>query len=335
MADLIQSLLAEIAARFSDFRLQICKLEITSLQDNCLTLQGKVLDEATRQAVLHAFEARLPHLQLDTSAVRVLRQPSARLLHVATNLTSLHSQPSWLAEMLSQSSFGTSVELLEEQDRWVFIRQMDGYLGWMYRPYLSEAPTPAPTYIISMPLTHIHLEPNVESPINSRLVGGTLVQVVSTRGGWAEVDANCWGWVPLANLRALDVLPNSVSGRRSAIVKDAARMVGVPYLWGGGSAHGIDCSGLAQLLHRWIGLTIPRDADLQYNAAKKIEPPFQAGDLLFFGEKGEKRSITHVAISLGDWQIVHSSRSRNGVYYDHVEQVPHLRDTFLGGATFI
>jgi cell wall-associated NlpC family hydrolase len=93
---------------------------------------------------------------------------------------------------------------------------------------------------------------------------------------------------------------------------------------------------LAQLLHRWVGInTLPRDADLQYEAGKKIEPPFQPGDLLFFGEKGEKRSITHVAISMGNWRIIHSSRSHNGVYIDDVQEVEHLRDSFIGAATFL
>lgn len=335
MNEHIQSLLSEITARYADTRLCICDLQIAALQEPALVLQGRVLDEATLQAVQHAFAARLPQLQVDTAGVRVLRQAAPRLLHVATNLTSLHLQPSWLAEMLNQNTFGTPVEQLAEEGRWVLIRQNDGYLGWMYRPYLSEAPAPAPMYIVAMPLTHIHQEPHADSPISSRLVGGTLVQVVSTRGAWAEVDANCWGWVPLADLRGLDVLPHSAASRRKAVAKDAARMVGVPYLWGGTSAHGIDCSGLAQLLHRWLGLTIPRDADMQYQAGKKIEPPFETGDLLFFGEKNEKRSITHVAISLGDWRIVHSSRSRNGVYFDDVQQVPHLRDSYLGGATFL
>jgi len=335
MIDIIHSLISDICAHFSDRRLQLCELDVATLEDNRLVLQGKVLDDATLQAVRHGFEARLPKLQIETSAVCILRQAAPRLLHVATNLTSLHVQPSWLAEMLSQNTYATTVEQLEEQGRWVLIRQMDGYLGWMYRPYLTEIPAPAPTYIVAMPMTHIHTEPGSDSPISSRLVGGTLVQVVSTRGAWAELDANTWGWAPLADLRGLDLMPKSLAGRRSAIANDATRMVGVPYLWGGTSAHGIDCSGLAQLLHRWVGLTIPRDADLQYQVAKKIEPPFQSGDLLFFGEQNEKRSITHVGISLGDWHIVHSSRSRNGVYYDDVQQVAHLRDTFLGAATFL
>jgi cell wall-associated NlpC family hydrolase len=106
-------------------------------------------------------------------------------------------------------------------------------------------------------------------------------------------------------------------------------------LWGGCSANGNDCSGFAQLLHRWIGLTIPRDADMQFSAGQEVQPPFETGDLLFFGEKGEGRRITHVGVSLGGWRIIHSSRSRNGVHIDDVQSVPHLRDDFLCAATYI
>ena len=254
---------------------------------------------------------------------------------VKTNLTGVYAEPSWLAEMLNQITFGSPLEILEERGSWVFVRQSDGYLGWMYRPYLTEIPCPSPTHIVSAPVTQVHAEPNPQSALRSRLVGGTFVQIVSTRGAWAEIDANTWGWVLLSDLRALDLLPQTSNARRKQIVEDAVRLVGVPYLWGGTSINGIDCSGLAQLAHRWSGLTIPRDADQQYHAGKCIEPPFRPGDLLFFGEKGNSRSITHVAISLGEWHIIHSSRSQNGVYLDDVQEVAHLRESFFGAATFL
>jgi gamma-D-glutamyl-L-lysine dipeptidyl-peptidase len=331
----VNAILSDLSARFPDRRIQLMDVKAAALEGERLSLQGRVLDDATFEAVRIAFDERMPELILDTAAVRVLRHTPPCCLHVATNLTSVHVAPSWLSEMLTQSTYGSLVELLDEEGRWVFIRQADGYLGWMYRPYLTEQPTPAGTYIVSMPVTHIYAEPNAQSALHSRLVGGTLVQVVSTRSAWAEIDANTWGWAPMADLRALDHMPNSSELRRKAILKDAARMVGVPYLWGGTSVNGIDCSGLAQLLHRWIGITIPRDADMQYEAGRKIEGPFQPGDLLFFGEKGEKRVITHVGISTGGWHIVHSSRSRNGVYYDDVQAVEHLKDSFLCAASYL
>jgi len=80
---------------------------------------------------------------------------------------------------------------------------------------------------------------------------------------------------------------------------------------------------------------IPRDADMQHNTANPVEPPFEIGDLFFFGEGDSDRSITHVGISLGGWKMMHSSRGRNGVYMDDIQEVQHLKDIFVGAGSFL
>jgi cell wall-associated NlpC family hydrolase len=83
-------------------------------------------------------------------------------------------------------------------------------------------------------------------------------------------------------------------------------------------------------------LTLRRDADMQMADGRPVVPEqLQPGDLVFFGEGGENRAITHVGISLGGWEIIHSSRSRNGVYTDNVQQVEHLRQSFVGAVTYL
>ena len=129
--------------------------------------------------------------------------------------------------------------------------------------------------------------------------------------------------------------PKTIDGQREMLIADSMRMIGVPYLWGGTSGNGIDCSGFARLLHGWLGVQIPRDADMQCDAAKPVEPPFEVGDLLFFGEGDSDRRVTHVGVSLGGWKMIHSSRSHNGVDIDDVQERKSLLDIFVSAGSFL
>jgi cell wall-associated NlpC family hydrolase len=212
---------------------------------------------------------------------------------------------------------------------------MDGYLGWTYKPYLTEAALPEPTHIVLAPAVELRAAPEANSQALSRLFGGTQVKIETVQGNWAKVLANVTGWVPLADLRALDSLPQTEADRRQQMVIDAQRLIGVPYLWGGSTGNGIDCSGFARLLHRWVGVELPRDADMQSVQSTRVEPPLQPGDLFFFGEDDSERRITHVGVSLGGWKVLHSSRSRNGVYLDDVQEKEGLRSIFVHAGTFL
>jgi cell wall-associated NlpC family hydrolase len=298
-------------------------------------LSGRILDDELLASLRGDLECQLPGLQIDVSGVQVLRQKPPRMVTVSTNLVGLFAQPSWLSEQISQLLYGFKIEVLDQQGRWAFIRQRDGYLGWTYLSYLSPQPAPDPTHVVVAPVSLVRTECPQVSEILGRLLCGTPVQVVSVNGACAEVDAHVWGWVTASEVRAMDSMPRTTSDRRDLMMQDAGKLVGVPYQWGGCTAMGIDCSGFSQLLHRWIGVAIPRDADLQYKAGRKVEFPYQPGDLLFFGEQGSDRHITHVAVSLGEWRIIHSSRARNGVYIDEVQEVPHLRESFAGAASFV
>jgi cell wall-associated NlpC family hydrolase len=334
MLDPIRIALDEIASRYGDQRLHLCQVQVESLVDDRAVLAGTVLDRATLQVVMATLAERFPAVAWDSAGVRVLRP--GRDAVVATNLTGVYAEPSWLAEMVSQILSGTALEVLEEQERWAFVRQEDGYLGWAYRSYLAEGIPARPTHMVISPVADLRAAPDGAAALAGRLLAGTMVQETDRDGSFVQLSlaGHHGGWMAAVDLREINRVPQAGAARRAEITARTGEYVGVPYLWGGTSALGIDCSGYAQLLHRLAGVTIPRDADLQYEAGRPVDYPFQPGDLLFFGGNGS-RAITHVAVSLGGWQVIHASRARNGVYQDDVQAVAGLRDSFVGARTFV
>jgi cell wall-associated NlpC family hydrolase len=333
----IEDRLAAIVRQFADKRIYLCQLEVGTVADGRITLNGSVLDEETLTAVTSQLLTHFPDEVVDVTAVTILRQPQPQLLAVHTTITGLHNSPNFLAEPGSQLLNGMVVELLQTEGRWAFVRQLDGYLGWLYRPYLGDMPATEATHLVCEPVALLRAEAKDDAPVVNRVLAGTAVTVRKAQANWQQIElvGGVTGWRPADNLRPLTALPQTEAAQRTQLVADAHRFIGVPYLWAGASAYGLDCSGYVQLLYRLSGLTLPRDADMQYTAGRPINPPYQPGDLFFFGSEGDHRRISHVGMSLGGWQMIHASRGRNGVFIDNMQEVAHLKDSFVGAVAVI
>lgn len=326
----IQSTLDRLASQ-SDRRTSVFDIEIERLQNASLTLSGRLLNESQLEVLARHFS----NWKLDTGSIRILSRGDLPRMHVSTNLAGLYEKPTFGMPLSSELSYGTEVEILDEEGKWFFTRQTDGYLGWAYKTYLTEGSATRATHLVLAPSYELRAGPDAASEIVTRVLSGTGVAVEETRGDWTRVTANKTGWMPANLLRARNDLPETVDEKRRTILEDSARMIGVPYLWGGISGNGIDCSGLARLLHKWVDVNIPRDADMQHATARPVEPPFEVGDLLFFRESSSERQITHVGISLGGWRMIHSSRGRNGVYVDDVQERETLKNIFVSAGSFL
>jgi murein DD-endopeptidase len=132
--------------------------------------------------------------------------------------------------------------------------------------------------------------------------------------------------------RVSDRHPEAVTRVGASLVHEAARYVGVPYVYGGTSPRGFDCSGLVFYAHERAGLHIPRTAAAQHRAARAIELRSLApGDLIFFRIKG--RAIDHVGMYVGNGRFVHAPRTGRVVSYAYLDD-PYYRKRLQGAGRF-
>ena len=159
-----------------------------------------------------------------------------------------------------------------------------------------------------------------------RLAGaetGKRETAIKLRGRWTKVmlPSGRTGYVPTSGLKVHEGFMSIAQGEGSAdsisdetmeaIIAEAEKLIGVPYLWGGMSAKGVDCSGLVRISCIMNGILLPRNASQQIKCGDRVElDDLQRGDLVFFGTAATDEKpmrVTHVGIYLGNNRIIHSS----------------------------
>ena len=245
--------------------------------------------------------------------VRLLHPDNRYVLLAVLSVADLRRRPEHASELLSQGIMGEWFYLLKEKGDWSLCRMEDGYLGWVRSWYVRKVGrNEIQNYrdrcnaMVVGNVTYVYSEPSNESIPISDLVAGTKLVVESGEEKYlpAELPSGRRGYIRSIDIEFLGTQSGNI---RDRIVSRAKRFVGIPYVWGGTSSKGFDCSGLVKRVFDMEGIVMPRDSDLQAGVGKLIPPDklceAKKGDLLFFGEGGK---VSHVAIYLGEFEFIHA-----------------------------
>lgn len=237
------------------------------------------------------------HLQGQVQAERYV---TGRPRRVAVPVADLLRAPGGARER--QVLWGAEVTAYDEDGGWAFVQAArDGYVG--YLPAAALAPARAATHQVAVPATHLYAEANLKSPDLHHLSFGAQVTVTAEHPRFWETPE---GFVPRPHLRP-------VSEHFDDPAEVARLHLGVPYLWGGNSILGIDCSGLVQAALLACGIACPGDSDMQLAALGEDATglPPQRGDLWFW--KG------HVAMLADPQTLIHANGHRMATAFEPLE----------------
>jgi cell wall-associated NlpC family hydrolase len=242
-------------------------------------------------------------------------------------------------DVVTQAILGTNLVIEASQEGWHDVLLPDQARGWIQGHQVRTYAPAEPPYASAGQVAEVHnlmafLYPEPDGTAHApalQVTIGARLELADVREDWVGValpsGAVCW-------MRRGDGTITDAGSPRprhsvEQVIRTARRFLGLPYLWGGTTPLGIDCSGFVQLVYGLNGVRLLRDSRIQYtqpDLAPVEREELQAGDLLFFGQE----RISHVGLYLGAGEFIHATSHQTPVVQiSHLEE-PHWTELFQG-----
>jgi hypothetical protein len=274
--------------------------------------------------------------------------PAATEAVIVSSVENMYARPDAASAVVSQALLGQVVAIVAEEGAFAHVETPDHYRGWVAGNALFRYRSPAvPRYarqgevaeVVAL-MANLYRDPNVTTARpKAQAPLGTRLEILSTAPLPEGHEGERWilvrlpsgdrAYVQRGDVRMGDAAPRP-GATGSDLVATARRFAGVPYLWGGMSAHGVDCSGLMSRVYAANGIDLLRDADIQFSdprAQPVTREALQPGDLVFFGRKSR---VTHVGMYVGNGRFISATTHETPVVHEDALDDPQWGPMYLG-----
>lgn len=306
-----------------DKRVEIFSIEVEESTEVPI-LKGETSSESAYKELLVKAQKIYPNIKDSIRLLpdEVIGEKSWGVIY--NSVADLRSKPAYSSEMVSQALMGMPVRILDKSGNWLRIQTPEGYIGWMsgsvhrlkhaeLKEYLAK-----PKIIITAQYAKSYAQPDTQSQSVSDIVIGNILSVTGEEKDFYKVTYpdGREAFVEKQNAQKVDNWLNNIELSGESMVQSAKKLMGVPYVWGGTSSKGLDCSGFTKTVFWLHGMIIARDASQQIKYGVEIDrvgifDQAQKGDLVFFGVKATdespKERVVHVGIYIGNQQFIHAS----------------------------
>ncbi len=312
------------------------------LEGNNLIVKGRTTSVEARTALLQGAEKAGYHC---VDSVQLL--PDSAALQGKTygivnlSVCNLRVEPDFSSEMTTQALMGMPVRVLQ-RNGWYRIQTPDNYIAWVHPTGVHpvkkaeyDAWNQAEKIVVTAHYGFAYTQPDLASQTVSDVVSGDRLKWEGAEGSFYKVGYpdGRQAYIPRSIASPEKAWRASLKQDAASIIRTAYTLMGVPYLWAGTSAKGIDCSGYVRTVLFLHDIIIPRDASQQAYVGEHIDIAsdfgnVQPGDLIFFGRKAtpeKKERVVHVGIYVGDKRFIHS---QGDVHVSSLDPADSLFDAF-------
>ncbi|WP_108244542.1 C40 family peptidase [Muricauda brasiliensis] len=277
---------------------------------------------------LSAFKKELDSQKIAyTDSIEVL--PSKKLEGmiygvINNSVANLRSKPAHSAELVTQGTLGMPLNVYQKERSWYLIQTPDKYLGWVDAGGIElmnkedfDAWQATDKAIYTNTYGKSYTSADVGSEVVSDVVAGNIFSLIADSGNFYQIKYpdGREAYLPKEEANTFNEWKSGLAFTKESLVETSKTMLGVPYLWGGTSTKGVDCSGFTKTVYLMNGMIIPRDASQQIHEGTLVDDSKDfdkliAGDLLFFGRKATDSTserVIHVGMWIGDNQFIHSA----------------------------